>query len=579
MALAYSYIRYSTKGQVRGDSHRRQVELSDTFAQKNRLRIVKNYSDLGVSAFRSKNKTEGQLKAFMDDVTAQKIRPGSWLLVESLDRLSREKVGTALPWFINLLNAGIKIGTIMDDRIYDQDTVNDPMQLMGSLMIMSRANEESEKKSERVKHSWVGRRKNGIKGAICPSWLFLDTDGQYKPYPERVKVIHEIFELTISGVGTYTIARMLNDRREPPFKTVVGRKGAGWHPTTVYNLLSNRALLGFHQPGAVEDGQKVKVGEEVADYYPKVIDEDLWLRAQAARKKHASGAKGLYLTNLLGNRAECLACKSPMKIVTKAVAKGRPDHGKVFRYFACSNAEAKRGCPGGERFNYDEVEAAILDHIPEYRLSDVFENTRDMAELKECEKQIGAVAFKLGELEKRRDRMAREISLTDDDDPLLDLHRKTLREIVTDIRKGKESLDGLAEAKAELEAQQDDRSDLEAVIAQFRAELETATGDDLYRYRAKLSSALQTFIDYVWFDFENEVFDVVLMGGAIVHRFKKTNPQGRGRARRIQYVGSVNVLKDMGDTVVREAFTTMTRDPGDSSEDPLRVEVFNKLKP
>ena len=69
MPLAYSYIRYSSRGQIKGDSFRRQTELSDKFAQGHRFRIVKNqtYRDLGVSGFKGKNK-EGDLGRFLNDV-------------------------------------------------------------------------------------------------------------------------------------------------------------------------------------------------------------------------------------------------------------------------------------------------------------------------------------------------------------------------------------------------------------------------------------------------------------------------------------------------------------------------------
>jgi hypothetical protein len=83
--------------------------------------------------------------------------------------------------------------------------------------------------------------------------------------------------------------------------------------------------------------------------------------------------------------------------------------------------------------------------------------------------------------------------------------------------------------------------------------------------------------DFIWFDFEAGTFDVVLMGGMIVHKFEQTAPTGRGRARKIKYVGSVNVAQTMGDHVVREAFTTMTRNHAVDGEDPDRVDMFNRL--
>jgi DNA invertase Pin-like site-specific DNA recombinase len=580
MPLAISYERVSSMLQLKGDSIRRQSSGAESFAQRHGYRLLKRtYRDYGKSAFKGKNKTEGALGIIRREFE-EGIHPrGTLVIVESLDRISREKVGTALEWLLGLIREGAVIGTTIDDKIYNEKAINDPIMLMGSLLYMARANEESETKSIRVKQSWVGRRQKGVKGAVCPSWLYLDTDGQYKPNENRVKIVKEIFDWTIARIGTYTIARMLNNRNEPVWRNVVGKQGKGWHATTVYNILISRAVLGFHQPGVIQDGKKIKIGDEIAGYYPQVINEDVWLRAQAARKRSTAGAKGTKFTNLFDDKAECVHCKGRMNIMHSQIPQGRPDAGKVYRYFVCSNAQDERGCIAEGRWNYDEVENAILDHVPEYKLSEIFASTDEATELKNVEKEIGTAAFKMGELEKRRDRMAREISLTEDEDPLLDLHRKTLREILSDIRKTNDHMNGLRELKAEIEAQQDHRGDAEAVIKQLRADLEneSLSDDDKYKLRAKLASALQSFIDFVWFDFEAETFDVVLMGGLIVHKFGKTAPTGRGRARKIKFIESRNVAHAMGDHIVREAFTTMVRNHPIEGEDPDRVDMFNRL--
>jgi DNA invertase Pin-like site-specific DNA recombinase len=584
MPLAYSYERFSTRGQMKGDSMRRQSAGAEAFAHKHGLRLVKSYHDFGVSAYRGKNKTEGALGDFIQQVKDGKVKKGSVLIVEALDRISREKVGEALPWFMDVLKTGVRIGIVRDDKILDENSVNDLIQLVGGLLSMAAANDESAKKSHRVRESWIGRREKAVKGAVCPSWLYLDPEtNTYKANANRVKIVEEIFDLTIAGLGTYTISRMFNERKEPLWDNAVGKqveKRKGWHPTTIYNILTNRAVLGFHQPGAVgEDGSKVKVGEEIAGYYPKVIDEDVWLRAQAARKKSTAGAKGKMLTNLLGDIAECSHCHSHMKIITSQIPKSRKDGGNVFRYLVCSNANKKLGCTETGRFNYDEVEAAILDHVSEYKLHEIFANLEEGSELKDVEKEIGSIAFQLGELEKRQTRMADELYRTGTDDPLLEIHRKNLREVVNEVRKSKERMDGLLEHKAELEAQRSHKTNAEAVITKVREDLENGslTDDEKYKLRARLSLALRGFIDFVWFDMQSETFDVVIMNGAIMHRFKKSAPQGRARMRKIEYVGGANTLAMMGDHVVRESFTTLTLNPDAKGEDPDRVELFKLL--
>ena len=61
--LAYSYIRMSTNLQIKGDSLRRQTELSEKYATDNNLELVKDFrlQDIGVSAFKGANVEKGAL--------------------------------------------------------------------------------------------------------------------------------------------------------------------------------------------------------------------------------------------------------------------------------------------------------------------------------------------------------------------------------------------------------------------------------------------------------------------------------------------------------------------------------------
>src|SRR3954451_17791261 len=120
MNKAYSYIRFSRPEQLKGDSRRRQLEASQAFALAHILDLDDSLRDLGVSAFRGKNKSEGALKRFLDLVHDGKIARGSYLLVESLDRLSREQVMSALKLFLSIIDAGITIVTLADGQVYSQ---------------------------------------------------------------------------------------------------------------------------------------------------------------------------------------------------------------------------------------------------------------------------------------------------------------------------------------------------------------------------------------------------------------------------------------------------------------------------
>ena len=114
---AYSYVRFSTPEQMKGDSLRRQLEQSRRWADEHNVELDESLQDIGVSGFKGKNRTEGALGRFLDLVQHGKIERGSYLLVESLDRLSREEVLSALASFTFIVKAGVTIVTLQDGQI------------------------------------------------------------------------------------------------------------------------------------------------------------------------------------------------------------------------------------------------------------------------------------------------------------------------------------------------------------------------------------------------------------------------------------------------------------------------------
>ena len=118
-AKAYSYLRFSTPDQMQGDSFRRQTEAARKYAEHHGLDFDDDltFRDLGVSAFRGANVVEGALGQFIEAVNAGRVQTGSYLLVENLDRLSRDKIMPALNRFSSLLEAGITIVTLSDGKV------------------------------------------------------------------------------------------------------------------------------------------------------------------------------------------------------------------------------------------------------------------------------------------------------------------------------------------------------------------------------------------------------------------------------------------------------------------------------
>lgn len=127
---AYSYVRFSTPEQQRGDSFRRQTEKAVDYAARKELDLddTLNLHDLGKSAYRSANLTTGRLGDFLEAVIAGEVPRGSFLLVESLDRLSRANAFDAQITLSSIISRGITVVSLIDEREYSLEAVErDPM--------------------------------------------------------------------------------------------------------------------------------------------------------------------------------------------------------------------------------------------------------------------------------------------------------------------------------------------------------------------------------------------------------------------------------------------------------------------
>lgn len=356
IAKAYSYIRFSSPEQAKGDSYRRQKDAAVRYCQEHGLELAttKEYTflDKGRSAYSGRNlDDEGQLRRFLDLVENGTIESGSYLLVESLDRLSREKVTTALPRFMDLLNRGIRVVTLSDSRLYTEEF--NELDLIISIVHMSRAHNESAIKGERVSAAWANKRvlarsdKTPL-GKACPYWLEL-VDGRYQPITKRVETVRLIFELAIQGYGQGSIPRILNERGIPVFGSRNRNHSGAWGSSSVSKLLNNRALLGEYQPTHMVDGRRVNDGEPVTGFFPPVIEESVFYQAQAVRAErrvHRAGNQSDRF-NVFQGIAKCGACGDAMHLVNK----GRPPKGAT--YLQCHSAR-KGVCKNG----YVRVERA-----------------------------------------------------------------------------------------------------------------------------------------------------------------------------------------------------------------------------
>src|SRR5437016_5712371 len=222
--VAFSYVRFSSRKQEQGDSRRRQTDLAEAYCQRRGWTLSqKSYQDLGVSAFRGKNALVGNLGEFLKAVQSEAVPPGSVLIVESLDRISRQGIDEGYDVVKRILKAGIRLVTLAPEREFDASATKSLSK--GALeiqLILERAAEESERKSERITAAWAARRKKARRGedvvvaGPLPSWI-EKKGSKLHLIPERAAVVRRIFNLAASGYGRSRIVQTLKAEGVPSF--------------------------------------------------------------------------------------------------------------------------------------------------------------------------------------------------------------------------------------------------------------------------------------------------------------------------------------------------------------------------
>jgi len=440
MVKAYSYIRMSTEIQLRGDSLRRQLELSRNYATKYGLELVDHVDgrplhDIGISGYRGRNSSVGSLAVFMDAVKSGKIEKGSYLLVESLDRLSRESITPALNRFMSLINDGLVIVTLIDGAIYSKESLNsNPTMLFLSLGTMMRANDESAMKSMRLAAAWENKRKlvsSKPMTSVVPAWITLDKKtNKLNLVEHKADVVRKIFELCSNSLGMQGIVKYLNENKVPVF----GRSKM-WGRSYISKIINNRAVLGEYTPHLVKDGKRVPLGTVIYDYYPAVVNEQIFTNAHAAmqrRKTATKGRKGSNFGNIFTGLMYCKHCGEKMQY------RDRGDTTKGGKYLICRAKISGVGCKSPE-WKVDELETLIFRHLKEIDLSSVFD--QGSSRLTDLDQKISSCSYEYDVLLAKKKRSV-------DNLVELELDTESKNQIVNSI---KDLSNKILEKKAEIE--------------------------------------------------------------------------------------------------------------------------------
>lgn len=406
---AYSYLRFSSSAQARGDSLRRQLEAAEAWAAaRPDIELNTTLRDLGVSAFKGDNRVKGALASFLERIKQGQIERGSYFLLESFDRLSRESESQAIHLLTGITLAGVKVVTLIDGAEYDETA--DAMELMRALIVMSRSHNENKARTDKVAKAWKekkeeARRSGKVLSRRGPAWtVYLESTGKFAVRPERKEIVERIFAECCQGLGITAISQRLNAAGVKPFVST----SDGWHPGYILTILRSPSVCGYYQPTLTTNrpGQRMKRladGDAIADYYPRIISDETFHLAQAMIAKRnkrggGKGRRGKAFPNILLGLGKCPTCSGTL------IMTNHPNSMKV-RSYRCYQNSRKHRCDNADRYLATDVEEHLTTFLMMAKMADM-----------SAPEEAQTLLVKTSELERAKNRIKNLVNQIEDAD-------------------------------------------------------------------------------------------------------------------------------------------------------------------
>ncbi|EIV8508176.1 recombinase family protein [Vibrio parahaemolyticus] len=425
--ICIPYARFSTEAQaeIGRKSLERQIGEAKRYAAENNLFIDDNliFADKGVSGYAlqgdvAKTFEKGQMQvmlSMLQNIPADK-RHKVYIAFHNFDRFSRMSPDEAQKHFKHILNQGFNIVTTIDNCVYSRSEM-DMDKMLVSIIHMCSAHYESEVKSKYILDAYErkrnvieylyndpnqkGKHKHiGIK-TYCPTWINRESiiykyeaaDGsekleslyQFSIDEDKAKIINEIFDMKIAGMGHTKICKVLNDRGVDTFQKGKYRKAKNWHIFAIHNLFKNEHVIGhtyLNQRQSVESfneasnqfkTERVKqvVTEKLHNYYPAIISQEKYEEAHKvlqANKSSESTSKGKDKTHIFSHVMKCscggrLVYKSTKKKTVKKVD-------DYYEYMRCERSILNDNCTSGN-IGYKEFEQRFIDYAKHIDIEEV----------------------------------------------------------------------------------------------------------------------------------------------------------------------------------------------------------------
>ncbi|HEQ1926088.1 TPA: recombinase family protein [Pseudomonas aeruginosa] len=361
MATGYAYIRYSTRRQGADDkdSVTRQKASIRAIAARHEVEIPEKnffYED-GVSAYTGANAKGGKLKDIIDLIDALTIQEGDFIFVESIDRLSRQRLLQTKDLVYGILKKGVSIVTTIDGYVYrlrdEKDALHQDIMLS---VISTRAHEESSTKSTRRKSAWKKAKEDAEKGIVfnpnrLPYGVLYDEESNSLVVDKEAQKEFEFIFENLKRQGVTSTIKKVNQ-----FSKI------NWTQARLKDIFETKYVLGFYMSNKKVDG-KLIFDRFIENYYPKIIEPTLFLEAKEAmtnrKVKRHSGRVTEDNINIFRHSCFCARCGKSLVFMNNFNSKGR-------RYFytTCSQNIENGSCKN--RYRYDLAVKLFFDIMQEF---------------------------------------------------------------------------------------------------------------------------------------------------------------------------------------------------------------------
>jgi len=327
---AVAYARYSS-AQQRDVSIEQQLKDIRAYAEREGYKLIYEYADHAKSGFKNVERRT-QFQAMIQAAASGEF---DTVIAWKVDRFGRNRRESAT-YKGQLSDNGVKV-------VYAMEPI--PEGAAGVLtegMLESLAEWYSRNISENTKR---GQRDNAVKGLYNGHAAYgyrKSADNRFEIYEPEAAIVRRIFDLYAQGNSFAYIVEELNRNG------ILTKYGNPFQKASVLYILTNDNYIGTYHYADIR----------IPDSMPKIIDMDLWERAQAQRKKtykkHGWAPEDYYLSC----KCTCGICGGP---IYGAYGSGRG--GKRHQYYHCKNMKNKTNRCHTHYRRKEDIEKPIFDFL------------------------------------------------------------------------------------------------------------------------------------------------------------------------------------------------------------------------